>query len=97
MIFLSLLLSILWNVGEQRTQEDEQQVLSSGKAAEFYWEPSTDIPQPKAAQELAGEAGMGWNEAGATSPALTTLLRGSTADRRYFGDSPESWDILRGQ
>lgn len=44
-MFLSLLLSILWNVGEQRTQEDEQQVLSSGEAAEFYSDslPPTDL------------------------------------------------------
>lgn len=33
---MSLLLSILWNVGEQGTREDEWQVLSSGEAVEFY-------------------------------------------------------------
>lgn len=40
-MFLSLLLSILWNVGVQRTREDEQQVLTSREAAVLLWQPST--------------------------------------------------------
>lgn len=74
--------------------------------------------QPKAAQELTGEVGIGWNKAGAAHltsvlvfwcqvakppvgwdphRALPTLLRGSTADRARSRDSPESWDMRRGQ
>lgn len=44
-MFVSLLLSVLRNVGEQRTREDESQVLSSREAAEFYSEslPPTNL------------------------------------------------------
>lgn len=115
-MFVSLLLSILWNVGEQRTREDKRQVLSSGEVAEFYSDRllPTDLSLKLHKSSLGRLAWVETKQVLPTSPmfwwqvakppvgwdshrALTTLLRGSTADRACLRNNPESWGTMRGQ